>query len=775
MAKTKIYKDKKEFDKANKAYQDSLLVRKQGLKNLEHYNNDNFDEWRAYQKKGMSDSEFKPFLDLITLNNGKFVKGDDTRKKTLYGLDGIQERMVNIPNNPKVKPIYQPDVKPTETAKPKVIPQNQRKPIIVNDKNDPRLKAYNDSLSNYNKNEILWKGWQPVTPGNAEQLNTTYEPNKVYMERDNPNLPGYDVTYKNVVKKPVQPVIFEDKPKLNKIQSLPLSPIPVDNKTNIQIPTQQVTKPTTRAVDARTYTAGKYLKSQGKSSGYINEGDGTGRKEVYANGGWLDELPKQKFQNGGFKGIPSNIPKNRLDAEAKEEVKRLNKSNEVKLTDKGLSKNSQNFIDYIRPDVYDEKQVLNLLTKNKKYTEDDFNKVNNFEVDSLKFNTSLKGDRDAQLINQGFNQKYNTFEKYKGNNNDYKIKDYDKQKVVNNYFDKEKIIKKYANNPLGNYDLEYSDIDKKVFSSRDKIYEENNFSKDVKGYEENKRFTLRDDVDGTLYPNKNAFGIMGKFTAKNNTNDKTKKYPYITIDDKIDYDFKGDLVGKVTDLMYPQNRFGIKDTIYYNPKTHKVIKDKPSKLIKNYSNGGWLDNGKQVPSTLAVKTNVIPKDQIMFPDKYVGDKDSFKKDYSKYLKNKYKVSLNNTSNILKELGANSSAFFNPFTDNINYKAMNTVSTNEDVHTLLNEIPHKIQKDKYGTVSFLYNIGKDLINYPKNLGRFLSDGEDGGQLKDLGVYENPGTLEFEAHKIIEPKLREDYRYRSNKVMGKKYANINWLDK
>lgn len=87
--------------------------------------------------------------------------------------------------------------------------ETPRKPIIVTDPNDPRLKAYKDSLSLYNENEANWKDWQPVTPENAQQVNSTYEPNKVYKKRDNSNFPGYDVVWKEVVKKPVQPVVYQ--------------------------------------------------------------------------------------------------------------------------------------------------------------------------------------------------------------------------------------------------------------------------------------------------------------------------------------------------------------------------------------------------------------------------------------------------------------------------------------------------------------------------------------------------------------------------------------
>jgi hypothetical protein len=48
-------------------------------------------------------------------------------------------------------------------------------PIYVNDPKDPRLQMYSDSLSNYNKNEIFFKDYQPLTPAIAEQIKTSYQ------------------------------------------------------------------------------------------------------------------------------------------------------------------------------------------------------------------------------------------------------------------------------------------------------------------------------------------------------------------------------------------------------------------------------------------------------------------------------------------------------------------------------------------------------------------------------------------------------------------------
>jgi hypothetical protein len=259
MAKPKIYKNKKEFDKANQAYADSL----------EQYNYYNREPKNIEFRKGSKNIPIQDYIDRVGkdrynskfagTSSGALIEPTAMWFKQKDGMDWYSPTF----KKPTTKPIYQPDTKPTETVKPtKVIPQDKSQnppgydkkypPIYLTNPKDSRIGFYTEA-----GNQYLYKAPQ---------------------------------VQQNV------------KPKLESLQSLPLSPIPVDNKINIQIPKQEIIKPKTKAVDARTYTAGKYLKSQGKSSGYINEGDGTGRQEVYANGGWLDSF---------------KAPKSRIEAETK--------------------------------------------------------------------------------------------------------------------------------------------------------------------------------------------------------------------------------------------------------------------------------------------------------------------------------------------------------------------------------------------------------------------------------------------------------------------------
>lgn len=247
---------------------------------------------------------------------------------------------------------------------------------------------------------------------------------------------------------------------------------------------------------------------------------------------------------------------------------------------KGVGNYSEDFVNNIYPDVYDDNAFYKgvkanwaqrfpwseVLTQPTPVDQSYIETPHEFEVDGKVYNTSLKGDQDAFRINQGLPQKYNTFKKYPDNSNTYKIKDYDKQGLVNEYF-------KQASNP-------------EVQNSA--------------AYKENKRLVVRDDNIGhpdslqgvNLYPNKNAYGPLGNFTAKDNPS-VNGKLPYISTHDVIDYDqsgFQGWVQRNLFDGTFPQNRFNVRDTIPYDPTTGQVVKTLSLGNKKKY--GGWLDNYK---------------------------------------------------------------------------------------------------------------------------------------------------------------------------------------
>ena len=79
------------------------------------------------------------------------------------------------------------------------------------------------------------------------------------------------------------------KPKIEPIKTLGIKPMntSVEAKLagNVEVPAMSTTKGATQ-----NYTAAEALKLQGKPSGYINEGDNTGRQE-FRNGGSLNNMP----------------------------------------------------------------------------------------------------------------------------------------------------------------------------------------------------------------------------------------------------------------------------------------------------------------------------------------------------------------------------------------------------------------------------------------------------------------------------------------------------
>lgn len=180
---------------------------------------------------------------------------------------------------------------------------NKVKPIIVNDKNDPRLKAYNDSLGLFNGT--------PTTTNEDKKLQIVERTKQDYYSKENSykNETGFNSDNGEMIpfsvnqpigfvgfddnsgvyptyKKPVQPIIYKE-PNHNKRKEInQLTPI-----TNIQIPLDN-TQPELKTVinnqpqkdslkDIRKYSNNK--------GGYINEGRGEGRQE-FKFGGKIDPI-----------------------------------------------------------------------------------------------------------------------------------------------------------------------------------------------------------------------------------------------------------------------------------------------------------------------------------------------------------------------------------------------------------------------------------------------------------------------------------------------------
>ena len=129
--------------------------------------------------------------------------------------------------------------------------------------------------------------------------------------------------------------------------------------------------------------------------------------------------------------------------------------------------------------------------------------------------------------------------------------------------------------------------------------------------------------------------------------------------------------------------------------------------------------------------------------KNVYDSDLLDADYAVSVANKllkdYNVKVDSTGNILKDVGLPSSAYYNPITRTINYNSNadnSEYAKRKYFKRVVAEIPHAIQADRMGTIPFLVNIGIDALNNPS-----------------ISRYRQKGTLENEAHRIIQPQLEE----------------------
>jgi hypothetical protein len=216
--------------------------------------------------------------------------------------------------------IYQPEKKPAPTEKVDVYKEPtqpaKKKPIYVTDPKDPRLKAYKDSLYVHNAvseyNKVIAEAVKKSDPSyidvweEKERKGGKLERNLEEIFKRNPTwrtevdktpdkFPILNLKYpsgkshfvtQTDFKEPVQPVELQEltpmqpkRPVLrqNAMKDESLSTVPVQNA---------ITYPK----DVRRYTAGQYLESQGKSSGYLNFGKNKGREEMkkYQFGGGLN-------------------------------------------------------------------------------------------------------------------------------------------------------------------------------------------------------------------------------------------------------------------------------------------------------------------------------------------------------------------------------------------------------------------------------------------------------------------------------------------------------
>jgi hypothetical protein len=163
----------------------------------------------------------------------------------------------------------------------------------------------------------------------------------------------------------------------------------------------------------------------------------------------------------------------------------------------------------------------------------------------------------------------------------------------------------------------------------------------------------------------------------------------------------------------------------------------------------WLDkyqvtgeNFKPVAESTSVKK---PRVLNLPKDINLGDKGraTLNYMYAKDLANKYNLNVDSSGNVLKNIGLNSEAYFNPITRTINYKHNPKRDPKvEYAHMIMHELPHAMQSDSMGVLPFLKNtIMEGAYDY-----LFEEDPE--------ARYSNTSKIEGHAHNILQDKLYKD---------------------
>ena len=218
-----------------------------------------------------------------------------------------------------------------------------------------------------------------------------------------------------------------------------------------------------------------------------------------------------------------------------------------------------------------------------------YNPAESIYIDGL--NTSLKGDYDALALSLGRQAKYNTVvpqTKYKpvsDKNSDekyYTIKDLDKKKLIEKYYEGKKEMEKLSKKYPGKID--YGFIDKAIdflpnyinrnFISR-KALRENAEKKLLRDYRDKGVVYQRDEG---MYKDNSSYGPMSNFGTWEG---KDKKGKYISYKDKIDY--QGSFLGRIAKPILNQKDVEIYDRVYLDKKGNPIKKN-GAKLIK-YKNG----------------------------------------------------------------------------------------------------------------------------------------------------------------------------------------------
>jgi len=190
--------------------------------------------------------------------------------------------------------------------------------------------------------------------------------------------------------------------------------------------------------------------------------------------------------------------------------------------------------------------------------------------------------------------------------------------------------------------------------------------------------------------------------------------------------------------------------------------------IGYFDKDGVLVTGK----TTLPEVVVFPKDKDTkkFYDK-LGDSDqyAFEQMVKKY------GPVNITKNKGTGIFSGTAGHYNPFANQI------TINPNQkilyrDKDTYLAELAHKVQFDRQGKFDVMGNwVFNDLPDYVKHTYYGLKDDYDIGNTDETmekwfnsSPYNDPSTVEYQAHSTIEPTLKDEFfNYSSDDMMGYNY--------
>ena len=260
----------------------------------------------GYSHKNILDKNIKP-VDTLRYNQQVpniigSIENKDNFDPSSNTYNDVHAVNIDLPiyKKPTDKPIYQPDVKP------KLLSNTPKKDYWDTDKDVLAFRKVfkakygeepnrDPKIAKYDYDAAYKAGARPVLDPN----DNLYHWDSKYKADDHPNryVDGIDTK--------------TGKPKLELMKRITgINWLPPTGELNSkQLPVPEI--PTTKGV-TQNYTAAKALQIQGKPSGYTNEGDRTGRKEIKRNGGWLDGLEESNPIQDNTKVKATVIPNQAL-------------------------------------------------------------------------------------------------------------------------------------------------------------------------------------------------------------------------------------------------------------------------------------------------------------------------------------------------------------------------------------------------------------------------------------------------------------------------------